>query len=149
MSKQDRIRELEKGEMRIEVSQLPPVECSPNWRGHWSQRYKAARVYQEAVFYECVNVRNRLERLPWCPGFPPFTKARLTLTFIFPRFRERDEDNLRAMFKPGQDALVHAQLIPDDTPEHLVMGSLNVVIDRQQAPKTIIDLEEVGEALAS
>ncbi len=128
--------------MRIEVSQLPPEECSPNWRGHWSQRYKAAKAYQEAVFYECVDVRNTLERLPWRPGFPPFTKARLTLTFIFPQFRERDEDNLRAMFKPGQDALVQAQLIPDDTPEHLVMGSINILIDRRRSPGTIIELEE-------
>lgn len=129
--------------IRIEVNQLPPIQCSPNWRGHWAERYRAARVYQEAVFYEAVDVRNRLERLPWRPGFPPFTKARLTLTFIFPEFQERDEDNLRARFKPGQDALVQAQLIPDDTPEHLVMGSLNIIISKEEAPKTIIDLEEI------
>lgn len=130
--------------MRIEVSQLPPEECSPNSRAHWSEKYKAARVYQEVVFYHTVDIRNRLERLPWCLGFPPFTKAQLTLTFVFPQLRKRDEDNLRAMFKPGQDALVQAELIPDDSPGHLVMGPLNIVIDKQEAPKTIIDLEEMA-----
>lgn len=130
--------------MRIEVSRLPPPECSPNWRGSWPQRYKAARAYQADVFYECVDRRNKLERLKWRPGFPPFTKARLTLTLVFPQFRQRDEDNLRAMFKPGQDALVQAELIANDTPEHLVMGPINIIVDRQRAPKTIIDLEEIG-----
>ena len=131
--------------MRIEVNQLPPVECSPNWRGNWPRRYQAAGVYQQAVFYESVNMRNILERVPWRPGFPPFKKARLTLTFIFSQVRERDEDNLRARFKPGQDALVQAQLIPDDTPEHLVLGPIHIVVDRKQAPKTIIELEEVED----
>jgi len=128
--------------MRIEISQLPPVECSPNWRGHWAQRYKASRTYQAAVFYECVNTRNKLERVTWRPGFPPFEKARLTLTFVFPYYQERDEDNLRARFKPGQDALVQAELIKGDSPEHLVMGAINIIINRRRSPCTIIELEE-------
>jgi len=128
--------------MRIEVSQLPPVECSPNWRGNWVQRYHASEVYRQAVYCESVNMRNILERLPQHPSFP-FEKARLTLTLVFPSSRKRDQDNLRAMFKPGQDALVQAQLIPDDTPEYLVLGEINIAIDREQAPKTIIDLDEI------
>ncbi len=75
-------------------------------------------------------------------GFPPFTKARLDLVFVFPQARKRDEDNLRARFKPGQDALVQARLIPDDTQEHLVMGKIRIRVDRDQAPLTIIYLEE-------
>lgn len=128
--------------MRIEVPFLAPAECSPNWRGHWAQRNKAAKVYQEAVYYACVDARNSLERVPWRPGFPPFEKARLTLTFIFPYFRLRDEDNLRAMFKPGQDALVQAELIKGDSPEHLVLGAINIIIDQHRSPCTIIELEE-------
>jgi len=134
--------------MRIEISQLPPESSSPNWRGHWTEKYKEARTYQAAVFYECVNIRNKLEQLPWCPGFPPFDKARLTLTFIFYSSNERDEDNLRARFKSGQDALVQAGLIDDDTPAHLVLGEINIIIDRQRAPLTIIELEEVKDERA-
>lgn len=128
--------------MRIEISQLPPVSSSPNWRGHWRQRYEDARMYQASVYYECVDIRNRLERLPWRPGFPPFSKARLTLTFVFPNHRTRDKDNLRARFKPGQDALVQAGFIKDDSPQYLVLGDINIVVDRDRAPRTIIELEE-------
>lgn len=130
--------------MRIEVNQLPPISASPNWRGHWSKRYQDGRVYQAAVYYECIDIRNRLQRLPWRPGIPPFKKARLDLTFVFPYKRRFDEDNLRARFKPGQDALVQAGLIEGDTMENLVMGKVEVQVDRARAPLTIIELEEVG-----
>jgi len=134
--------------VRITVDQLPPVECSPNWKGHWSQQYLAAKMYQAAVYYECVNVRNTL-RGPWATPAHPFRKARLDLVFIFNHWRGRDEDNMRARFKPGQDALVQAHLIADDSPEYLELGSIEFVIDRRQSPKTIIDLKEVGDGEGS
>jgi len=122
--------------VRIEVNQLPPVECSQNWRGYWAKRYRASEAYRVAVYYEAVNVRN-------LTGQPPFEKPRLDLTFIFPHFQERDEDNLRARFKPGQDALVQAELLRGDSKACLVLGGIDIVIDRSQSPKTIIELEEV------
>lgn len=128
--------------MRIEVSQLPPISASPNWRGNWSERYKAGRIYQEAVYYSCVDARNRLERLPCHPGFPPFEKPRLDLTFVFPNHRTRDEDNLRARFKPGLDGIVQAGLIEGDTIELLELGKITVEVDRDRAPLTIIKLGE-------
>lgn len=134
--------------MRITVDQLPPRECSPNWRGHWSQEYRAAKAFREAVYYESVAARNTL-RGPWATPAHPFRKARLDLTFIFNHWQGRDEDNMRARFKPGQDALVQAQLIANDTPEYLELGSIEFVIDRRQAPKTIIDLKEVGDGEGS
>lgn len=129
--------------MRIVVKELPPVESSPNWRGHWSQRYRAAKRYQEAVYYECVDVRNSLQRQPGAPPFHAYEKARLDLTFVFPQWRGRDEDNLRASFKPGQDAMVQAGLIVDDKKENLTLGEIKVVIDRCQGATTIIELEEM------
>lgn len=131
--------------MRIEVSQLPPISASPNWRGNWAERYKAGKVYQEAVFYSCVDARNRLESVPRRPGFTPFRKARLDLSFVFPNHRTRDEDNLRARFKPGQDAIVDAGLIIDDDPEHLTMGKVNILVDPDRAPLTVIEIEELNE----
>lgn len=125
--------------MRIEVQQLPPAECSPNWRGHWAERYKAGQVYQEAVFYESVAIRNKLMLLG---EWHPFKKARLALTFVFPNYRKRDEDNLRARFKPGQDALVQAGLLEGDTIDNLVLGVINIVVSPTAAPLTIIELEE-------
>lgn len=126
--------------MRIEVSQLPPISSSPNWRGHWAERYQAARVYHNAVFYCCVDARNRA----YLEGWPllPFVKARLDLVFVFADTRRRDEDNQRARFKPGQDAIVDSGLVVDDDVEHLKIGKIDIVVDPDRAPLTIIDLEE-------
>lgn len=129
--------------MRIEIRQLPPVEYSPNWRGHWSQRQGAGKLYQQAIFYECVNYRNKaMKKLN---GWYPFEKAILNLTFIFKDRRERDENNLRARFKPGQDALVQAGFIKGDSPQYLVMGGITIEVDPLRAPLTVIDLEEAYE----
>lgn len=122
--------------MRIEVSQLPPREYSPNWRGFWAQRYTGGIVYGKAVYCECVDARNR-------ESWHPFKRARLNLTFVFRRRRRWDEDNLRARFKPGQDALVQAGLLEGDTMEHLELGTIQCVVDKARAPLTIIELEEV------
>lgn len=128
--------------MRIEISQLPPEECSPNWRGHWAEKSKAGKIYQGAVFYQCVDARNLLERGPWRPGFPPFQNPRLDLTFVFPQRRKRDEDNLRARFKPGLDAIVQAGLLEGDSMEKVVLGKITVEVDPERAPLTIIELKE-------
>lgn len=122
--------------MRIEVDRLPPREYSPNYHGSWTSRYAAGVKYKDFVFYEAVNVRNT-------GNYQQFRKARLDLTFIFDRERIRDEDNLRARFKPGQDALVTAGLIEDDSWKHLVMGDINIIVDKERAPMTIIELQEV------
>jgi len=126
--------------MIIEVTQLPPVEYSPNWRGHWAERYKEARVYHNAVFYSCVDARNRayLEGVSF-----PFSKARVKLTFVFAERRRRDTDNLLARFKPGLDAIVDAALVLDDDSEHLQISTPDILVDSARAPLTIIELEEV------
>lgn len=130
--------------MRVEISQLPPVEWSQNSRANWAERYKAGRIYQEAVFYSCVDARNRLQSVPGCQGFPPFKKPRLDLTFVFPNHRTRDENNLRARFKPGLDAIVQAGLIEGDSIELLELGKITVEVDRDRAPLTIIELGEAN-----
>jgi hypothetical protein len=128
--------------MRIEVPLLPYIELSPNSRVHWSDHYQAARIYGQGVFYCCVSERNRLERLPWRPGFPPFQHPRLGLTFVFREHRERDEDNVRASFKSGQDAIVRARLLKGDSATQIVLGKLVIEVDPRRAPLTIIELEE-------
>ncbi len=128
--------------MRIEVTQLPPVTSSPNWRGHWGEKYKDSKVYHDAVFYCCVDARNRGYR----EGMSfPFTKARLKLTFVFAEQRRRDEDNLLARFKPGLDAIVGAGLLMDDDAEHLEIGKVDILVDPGRAPLTIIELDEIAQ----
>ncbi|GAI51277.1 unnamed protein product, partial [marine sediment metagenome] len=74
----------------------------------------------------------------------PFKRARLNLTFVFAYQRRWDEDNLRARFKPGQDALVRAGLLEGDTMDNLGMGKIEVEVDKSRAPLTIIELEEIN-----
>ncbi|MBA7681021.1 hypothetical protein ES703_89349 [subsurface metagenome] len=126
--------------MRIEVSLLPPTEYSGNWRGAWPQRYQAGRIYGLAIFYCCVDYRNRLGG-----DFIPIQVARLDLTVVFSEKRIRDRDNLIARFKPGLDALVRAGLIAGDDSERLHWGDVTIEVDKDRAPLTIIELkEEVG-----
>lgn len=123
--------------MRIEISQVPPPEYSLNWRGAWPQRYQAGRVYDLAVFYTCVDLRNRLG-----DNFVQIQVARLDLTVVYSVERVRDRDNIISMFKPGLDAIVRARLIAGDDSKRLHWGEVNVEVDKDRAPLTIIELRE-------
>lgn len=128
--------------MRIEVPQLPPVSSSPNWRGFWAKRHQAGRAYQEDVFYSCVDARNRA----FLKGISlPFIKTKLNLTFVFGVWRRRDKDNLLARFKPGLDGMVAAGVLLDDDAEHLEISKLDIEVDPERAPLTVIDIEEVRQ----
>ena len=96
-------------------------------------------MYQSAVFYCCVDARNRgyLKGLSF-----PFTRAKLELTFVFPEWRRRDRDNLLARFKPGLDGIVQSGLVPDDDAEHLEIGEVDILVDPERTPLTIIELED-------
>ena len=128
--------------MKIEDSLLPPDASSPNWRGHWREKHQAGEVYHDAVFYCCVDARNRGYR----EGMSfPFVKARLDLTFVFPEYRRRDRDNCLSRAKPGIDAIVDAGLLLDDDVEHLQFGKVDIVVDPDRAPLTVIEIEEVND----
>lgn len=45
--RRDNLRDIMKA--TIQIPMLPPRECSPNWRGHWSQRAKAVRAFRETA----------------------------------------------------------------------------------------------------
>jgi hypothetical protein len=116
--------------IRIEVSQLPPVEFSPNWRGHWAKRYKAGQIFKKAVHYSCLE-QNHSGTLK---------QATVNLTFVVAQERIRDSDNWRARFKPGLDALVDAGVIAKDDIKHITTEEIKFVIDKNLAPRSIIEL---------
>jgi Holliday junction resolvase RusA-like endonuclease len=127
--------------LKIEVNMLPPAELSPNARCHWAEKYRASQDYLKAVYYSCLEAlaTNHTEHR----ALIPLRKARLNLTFVFPQGRRRDKDNLVAMFKPGLDALVKVGLLEDDDSKHLTIGGVKVEVDKERAPLTIIELEEI------
>lgn len=76
----------------------PPKALSPNGRANWKVKARAAKGYRKT----CADAA-------WNAGLSPmetFTLA--SLTICPPDKRKRDEDNIRAAFKAGQDGLADA-----------------------------------------
>lgn len=117
------------------VPMLPPKECSTNARVHWAVRHKATQGYKEAVFY-CAKEAGIVP-------VKPYRYAIITVTCLVKQRRTRDEDNWRARFKPGQDALVAVGLIARDDTDHIRLRPLKFVKDKERAPATVIQIQEV------
>lgn len=81
----------------------PPKELSPNARVHWAVRARKAKAYRA----EC-----RLLTLMASVAAPE-GKALLSLEFVPPDRRARDDDNLVAAFKAGRDGIAEALGIDD------------------------------------
>lgn len=81
----------------------PPKVLSPNARTHWATRSRAAKAYRSICFQLC-----RAARLP-----VPNGRALLSLEFIPPDRRRRDDDNCIAAFKSGRDGVAQALGIDD------------------------------------
>ncbi len=119
--------------IEITVPMLPPKQCSTNSRVHWAVRNKFSRMYKEAVYYcSCAVAR---------PA-KPYQYATLEITCIVAQNRVRDDDNWKARFKPGQDALVSAGIIAFDDSAHITVLPIKFVKDKYRAPATIIKIQE-------
>ena len=123
--------------MRIEIPMLPPNECNPNWRGHWSQRYKASKSFRDAAHICYLAGSQRVAE--------PFLKAECSITLFIPSRRYiRDPDNAIASLKPAIDGCIDAGVIQGDDDEHLSYRlPIMYVIGKEKAPMTI--LEFTGE----
>ena len=82
----------------------PPAALSPNARGHWSKRAKAAKKYRK----DCYALA-KIEKL----GVDWDGPVHLYVTFFPPDRRNRDDDNLVASFKSGRDGIADALGIDD------------------------------------
>lgn len=124
--------------LRIELPYLPPAECSLNFRGHWAERYKAARKVMTDVVV--LVLEQGWER-------PPLKQAHLQVRWGVPDRRIRDMDNLFSATKPAIDALVYhpdrpsVPVLVNDDLWH-VHYELDGFLSRRH-PKTIITVSEV------
>lgn len=82
----------------------PPRELSPNTRGHWSKRAKAAKAYRKACLALAIESGIKVD---WDGD------VHLWITFFPPDRRNRDDDNIIASFKSGRDGLADALGIND------------------------------------
>lgn len=81
----------------------PPKELSPNARVHWSVKARKAKAYRAACY---LLTKQALIKAP--DG-----RAVLSLCFVPPDRRARDDDNLVAAFKAGRDGIAEALGVDD------------------------------------
>ena len=81
----------------------PPKVLSPNARTHWATKSRAAKAYRSACFLLCRQAGLSA----------PTGRALLSLEFIPPDRRRRDDDNCIAAFKSGRDGVAQALGIDD------------------------------------
>lgn len=77
---------------------------SPNFRGHWTQKYRAKAQLRESWAWEAK--RQGAKRID-AEGL------RLHITFVPPDKRHRDLDNLLASIKAGLDGLADVWKVDD------------------------------------
>jgi len=88
------------------VLPYPPVELSPNYRGHWRQIAAVKRAYRHTcwVLTLAAKVRVPLARI----GSDNHEKIRVRLDFFPPDRARRDDDNAPSSFKAGRDGFADA-----------------------------------------
>lgn len=112
---------------------LPPRDCSPNARGHWSKKARAVKAYRERSEMEARRVPASL-RQQW-------EDAEAWIVFYLPDRRRRDRDNLMASLKAAWDGLTDAGVLADDY--GLIQNRPELRVDRAN-PRVEIEIREVG-----
>jgi Holliday junction resolvase RusA-like endonuclease len=125
--------------LQIEIPSPPSPELNPNqsWKLHWGQKARATREFKQLVYLYALQAKPA----DWIAP----EKASLQLTFITKDQRMRDADNLLAAAKPVFDALVSAGLIKGDDFKHLVIEGVEIRMDKDNSPKTLLKIEEAKD----
>lgn len=84
----------------------PDAALSPNTRGHWSARSRAAKAAREYGHLAAIEAG-------WHAAPLPEGRLHLWITFNPPTRRRPDDDNMLARFKPWRDGLADALGIDD------------------------------------
>ena len=107
---------------------LPP---SLNARVHWAERYKINKAFQESLYWQLKDA-----------GIPKCQRINVTIqTFSC---HPQDLDNIAASFKGIGDALIYAEVIPNDSPEYL--RTLIIKSDKANSKKeerVLLMIEEI------
>jgi len=123
----------------IKIPDLPPAQLSPNSRLHWAARLPYKNGYKQLVYLKAKEAANGWWEAP--------ERARVVITFIVPDKRKRDLDNLIASFKPGQDGIVDAGVIKDDSEIHADITYQMRYEKGQRYVVVYIGRQELGEVV--
>lgn len=82
---------------------FPPVELSPNWRGHWAKKARVAKAYRQLCWALALDAKLTVPAYAAGGG-----KIAVRLDFFPPDRANRDDDNVPASFKAGRDGIADA-----------------------------------------
>lgn len=89
---------------------FPPRQLSPNARVERHNRAEFVARYRR----NCHDLAAS-ERALWPRKTFPWSRVSMIVTFVLPRYTKYDWDNLIASLKAGQDGIVDARIITDDS----------------------------------
>lgn len=117
----------------IAILRIPISQNSSEWRNDWRRRdYKGKWKMEAWVLLKSQQVM-------------PMERVRLSAVVYFPDKRKRDFDNyIPTVWKPVQDAIVDAGIIPDDNTKYIPESpTIRFAYDRD-FPRTEITITEIG-----
>ena len=110
---------------RSKVWRLPP---SLNSRMHWRPKGKIKKQFQSDIFFQLKALK-----VPKC--------QKLKVTLINYTCYPMDRDNLFSCFKPLVDAIVLANIVPDDNEEFVDSYVKNEKVNHLEEQKVIMEIE--------
>lgn len=124
-----KLRPVSIGKRTIKTRRLPP---SANARMCWQERARWNREWKEQTVWEIKASK-----------IPTRLMTRIALTIYDKAIRCTDRDNLVAAMKPVIDALVAAEVIPDDDPSRIVSINTSWVLAAHKSEQSLIlDIED-------
>lgn len=117
----------------IAFSALPPIECSPNWRGHWADRYAAlagTKNNRGRAWFTVARIDLHRALHRGCP-LPLQAPVEAMVTVYIPaaKWRRMDPDNMATRMKPVWDLLVREGVLIDDDEAHFKPWPPSIVRD--------------------
>lgn len=115
----------------------PARALSPNARGHWSAKAKAAHAYRQEAWLAAKASMFRAG----VQHAPQWSAATITITGHPPDNTRRDSDNLLAQMKAAIDGLVDAGVLKDDNKIRYVVNPMG---SPRKGGEVVVTIEQSG-----
>ena len=130
--------------LTVLIPWLPPRELGANASRYCPQGLKNSLLAEarSCAHLSILDARSRWERaqgMKWTP----LERTELSIAFVYPVNRRRDIDNLIGSrgIKAAIDMLTRLDIIADDDTQHLRLGNVDIVVDKERAPLTILGIK--------
>lgn len=106
----------------------------PKWRETWTLEQQAKEMMWPAIWQCPTHPQSRSQMVALT-----LTRARVTVTFVYPIRRERDDDNGAGMAKPIVDALRDEQVIAKDDSASIELTVRNIHDPRVTETRIVVE----------